>query len=229
VGWGTGVAKRLIDVTAGLAALVVFAPLIAVAALAVRLTMGRPVLHHDERIGRGDRPFRLVKLRTMRPLRPGETIPESDHLRITRVGGLLRSSSIDELVSLVSVVKGEMSLVGPRPLPVRYLQRYTPEQRRRHEVRPGMTGLAQVRGRNGLSWDDKLALDVWYVDHASIRLDLRILRDTLAMVLGRRGIDHDDGVTMPEFAGPSPEAGAVGRPAAPASGTDGPGRRSRRG
>jgi sugar transferase EpsL len=201
VGWGTGIAKRLVDVTGAVAALVLLAPVIAVAALAVRLTLGRPVLHHDERIGRHDRPFRLVKLRTMRPLRAGETIPESDHLRVTRVGALLRSSSVDELISLVSVIKGEMSLVGPRPLPVRYLPRYTPEQRRRHDVRPGITGLAQVRGRNGLSWDDKLALDVWYVDHASFGLDLRILRETVSMVVHRRGIDHGDQVTMPEFAG----------------------------
>jgi len=216
VRWGSGVAKRLVDVTGALVALVLLAPVIAVAALAVRLTMGRPVLHHDERIGLHDRPFRLVKLRTMRALRSGETIPESDQLRVTRVGALLRSSSVDELISLVSVVRGEMSLVGPRPLPVRYLPRYTPEQRRRHDVRPGITGLAQVSGRNGLSWDDKLVLDVWYVDHASVALDLRILRETVATVVHRRGIDHDDGLTMPEFAGPPPGPPEPRTPQAPA-------------
>jgi sugar transferase EpsL len=137
----------------------------------------------------------------MRALRPGETIPESDHARITTVGRVLRSTSIDELPSLLNVLAGELSLVGPRPLPVRYLTRYTPEQARRLEVRPGITGWAQVNGRNELDWEERFELDVWYVDHRSFVLDARIVVKTIEKLVRREGIAHAGHATMPEFLG----------------------------
>lgn len=200
-------ARRLVDVVVAVVGLGATSPLTAVAALAIRATMGRPVLFYEERAGLSARPFRLVKLRTMRPASSSEQGPESDGQRITRVGRWLRANSLDELPSLWNVLCGDMSLVGPRPLPVRYLDRYTPEQSRRHEVKPGITGLAQVKGRNALSWDDKLSLDVWYVEHRSARLDTRILLLTVSKVLLREGISQGSHATMPEFTG-APRAGA---------------------
>jgi len=182
-------------------ALVALSPVLAIAALAIRVTMGSPVLFHEVRAGRGGEPFELLKFRTMRPLRDGETIPESDAQRITRVGRLLRASSVDELPSLVNVLRGEMGLVGPRPLPVRYVERFSPEQARRLEVAPGLTGWAQVNGRNSTSWAERFALDVWYVDHRSMRLDLHIIALTLRGVVTRAGISHEGHATMPEFQG----------------------------
>lgn len=145
--------------------------------------------------------FDMVKFRTMRNPRPGEEGPEHDAARLTRLGNLLRATSIDELPTLINVVRGQMRLVGPRPLPVRYLPRYSEHHARRHEVPPGITGYAQVSGRNNLSWDDQLDLDVWYVDHRSFRLDMKILFQTVTAVLKRQGISQDGHATRPEFPG----------------------------
>jgi len=185
--------KRALDVAGALALLVVASPVLAVAALAIRATMGAPVLYRQRRTGLGGRVFTLLKLRTMRDA------AGPDAARITRLGAWLRALSIDELPQLWNVLRGEMSLVGPRPLLPEYLERYTPEQARRHAVRPGITGLAQVSGRNGLSWPEKFRLDLWYVDHASLALDLRILRRTLRSVLTARGVAAPGHATMPEF------------------------------
>lgn len=204
--------KRLVDVSAAALLFVLTSPVLAVVTLAVRVTMGSPVLFRDTRAGRRGRPFELLKFRTMRGLQAGETIPESDHARITRVGKILRSTSVDELPSLVNVLRGDMSLVGPRPLPVRYLTRYTPGQARRHDVRPGVTGWAQVNGRNAVGWDEKLEFDVWYVDHRSLGLDLRILGMTVAHLLRREGISHGDHATMPEFGATARTESPSGRP-----------------
>ena len=193
--------KRLLDLVIGGLALLVSAPLMAVIGALTRMLDGPPVLFRQARSGRGGRPFTMVKFRTMRPPRPGEEGPEHDADRLTSVGGVLRSTSLDELPTLLHVVRGQMSLVGPRPLPVAYLHRYDDTQARRLEVRPGVTGWAQVNGRNTTSWADRLAMDVWYVDHASLCLDLQILWRTVGVVLRRSGIDHGTGVTMTEFRG----------------------------
>lgn len=161
-------------------------------------TMGRPVLFRQIRPGRGGVPFNLLKFRTMRaPRFDGE----DDSARLTRFGRWLRDSSIDELPELWNVLKGDMSLVGPRPLLMEYLALYSPEQRRRHEVRPGITGWAQVNGRNQLDWEARFAMDVWYVDHQSFGLDLQILSRTLRIVLRREGIHQEGHATMPKFTG----------------------------
>jgi lipopolysaccharide/colanic/teichoic acid biosynthesis glycosyltransferase len=193
-------AKRALDVTAASSALVATAPLLAGAAAAVWWTMGRPVLFRQERIGRGDRVFRVVKFRTMAPA-PPDASPERDHLRITRVGRVLRDTSLDELPQLFNVLAGDMSLVGPRPLLVRYLPRYDARQRRRHEVLPGVTGWAQINGRNTLSWSEKFEHDVWYVEHWSLALDVKILARTALQVVRRQGISAEGHATMPEFMG----------------------------
>ena len=175
---------------------ILLAPVLAAVAVVVRIADGRPLLFVHERAGLGGRPFGLLKFRTMRPpATPGE--PDAN--RITRVGRLLRRSSLDELPGLWNVVRGEMNLVGPRPLPVAYMVEYSPTQARRLEVKPGLTGLVQVRGRNALTWDEKFALDTWYVDHRTARLDLRILFETPLVVLHGRGISHGEHATMPEF------------------------------
>ncbi|TBT82581.1 sugar transferase [Propioniciclava sinopodophylli] len=186
------------DASVAAVGLVATAPLQAVVALAVLAKHGRPVLFRQPRPGKDGRVFELVKFRTML-LPDAQRVSDAD--RLTPLGRFLRSTSLDELPTLWNVLKGEMSLVGPRPLLVQYLDRYTPEQARRHEVRPGVTGLAQVRGRNGLDWDEKLALDVEYVDHRSLALDLRILWETVAVVLLRRGISAEGHATMAEFQG----------------------------
>lgn len=193
--------KRGLDVGVAASALVAFAPILLGVAAAVRLTLGSPVLFRQERPGLHARTFPLLKFRTMRPPQPGEEGPDSDAARLTRLGRFLRATSLDELPSLINVLRGEMSLVGPRPLLVRYLPRYSAEQARRHEVPPGLTGWAQVNGRNALSWEDKFALDVWYVDHRSMLLDLRILFRTLQSVVLRQGISSEGHATMPEFMG----------------------------
>lgn len=190
------------DLVLGGLATLLAAPVMAVVAIAVRSTMGPPILFRQERAGLDGRRFRLLKFRTMRPPESGEEGPEADDRRTTPVGRFLRGTSLDELPSLLNVLVGDMSLVGPRPLPTAYLPRYSPTQARRHEVRPGLTGLAQVEGRNLLSWDERLALDVRYVDEWSLGLDLEILWRTVGVVLRRTGIDHADGVTMTEFRGP---------------------------
>jgi lipopolysaccharide/colanic/teichoic acid biosynthesis glycosyltransferase len=191
--------QRAVDVVVAAIVLALTWPIRAGAALAVRLTMGPPVLYEDLRAGRGGKPFVLLKFRTMRDLLPGERIPDDDHRRVTRVGRLLRSTSVDELPSVLNVLMGDMSIVGPRPLPVRYVDRYSTRQARRLEVRPGITGWAQVNGRNELGWEERFELDVWYVDHRSLALDARIVARTVGDVVGRKGISHEGHGTMPEF------------------------------
>lgn len=190
--------KRGIDLAASALGLVVSAPIQAVTAGVVLATHGRPVLFRQARPGTDGKVFELVKFRTMRH-------PDATHVtdaeRLTKVGRFLRATSLDELPTLWNVVKGDMSLVGPRPLLVQYLERYSPEQARRHEVRPGVTGLAQVSGRNSLDWDTRLELDVEYVDNRSLALDLKILWRTVASVLKRSGISHAGEATMTEFMG----------------------------
>ena len=185
--------KRMLDVAAVVLTAGVWVPLLLLAMVVVRAALGRPVFFVQERAGRDGRPFRLVKLRTMRE---GDA-PDAE--RLTRVGRWLRATSLDELPELWHVLRGEMSLVGPRPLPVRYLPRYSPQQARRHEVRPGITGWAQVNGRNSLTWEQKFAYDVWYVDHMSFWLDVKILWQTVWQVLTRRGISAEGEATMGEF------------------------------
>ena len=192
--------KRALDLGIAVPALLVTAPMMAGAAAAVLATMGRPVLFRQPRVGKDEVVFDILKFRTMRPGDP-EAGPESDHQRITPVGQFLRASSIDELPQLINVVRGQMSLVGPRPLLVRYLPRYAPRQRRRHEVAPGITGWAQVHGRNRVSWEEKFEHDVWYVEHWTPWLDLKILYKTLGRVLRRSGVSADGHATMPEFTG----------------------------
>lgn len=191
--------KRTLDVTAAIAGLILVSPLMLVAAAIIWLSMGPPVLFRQQRPGRDRVPFTLLKFRTMRNETDkfGRLLPDAE--RLTSVGRLLRAMSLDELPQLWNVLKGELSLVGPRPLLMQYLDRYTPEQMRRHEVLPGITGWAQVNGRNALSWPEKFSLDVWYVDHWSLALDLRILWKTLWQVVTRRGISQQGHATMPEL------------------------------
>jgi sugar transferase EpsL len=203
--------KRGVDVTLAGAAGLLGAPLIAATALAVRYAIGRPVLFSQQRPGRHGAPFRLYKFRTMTDARDAEGNLLPDRQRLTRIGKLLRDFSLDELPQLWNVVNGDMSLVGPRPLLTQYLDRYTPEQARRHDVLPGITGWAQVNGRNSRSWEEKFELDVWYVDHWSPMLDAKILAVTILAVLRRDGVAHAGYTTMPEFLGydgtavPAPE------------------------
>lgn len=194
-------AKRLLDLAVALPALVVLAPVIALTAGLVRAKLGTPVLFRQQRPGLHGRPFQLLKFRTMRDAVDARGEPLPDEARLTAFGRRLRATSLDELPTLWNVVRGDMSLVGPRPLLMEYLPRYTPEQARRHDVRPGITGWAQVNGRNALSWDEKFRLDVWYVDHRSLALDLRILWTTLRKVFVREGISHPGHATMEKFRG----------------------------
>ena len=187
--------KRLLDLLLIVVSAPLGLPVLAVTALVVRAKMGRPVFFRQERAGRNGRPFRLVKFRTMLE---GDG---PDEERLTKFGRFLRSTSLDELPELWNVLKGEMSLVGPRPLPVRYLPRYTPEQNRRHEVLPGITGWAQVNGRNALDWETKFRYDVDYVDSRSVWLDLKILWMTFTQVIVAKDISHDGEATMSEFCG----------------------------
>ena len=191
--------KRIFDVVVAAVLLVVASPVVAVVALVVRVAIGSPVLFRQTRLGLRERPFDIVKFRTMTDARGpgGELLPDAE--RLTPVGRFLRRSSLDELPELVNVVRGEMSLVGPRPLPVRYRDRYSPEERRRHRVRPGITGWAQVQGRNALDWNERLAADVWYVDHRSFALDLKILARTVAVVFGGGGVSAPGHATMADL------------------------------
>jgi sugar transferase EpsL len=177
----------------------VAAPLVVVLALVVRLRLGRPVLFAHERAGLHGRPFVLYKLRTMTDERDERGALLPDDRRLTPLGRWLRSTSLDELPELWNVLRGDMALVGPRPLPTKYLTRYTASEARRHEVRPGITGWAQVNGRNTTTWEDRLALDTWYVDHRSLALDVRILVATVGAVVRRRGVSADGHATMPEL------------------------------
>jgi len=189
--------KRIVDICVAALALVVLAPVMLVTAVVVRARLGSPVFFRQQRPGLHGVPFAILKFRTMRTA----TDAQSDEERLTAVGRVLRSLSLDELPELVNVLRGEMSLVGPRPLLVQYLDRYTPEQARRHDVRPGITGWAQVNGRNALTWPDKFRLDVWYVDHVSFALDCRILWLTVGALVTRRGISQPGHSTAEEFKG----------------------------
>lgn len=193
--------KRVVDIVGASVGIILFAPVMLVVALLVLLTMGRPVLFRQQRPGLRGKPFTLYKFRTMRDARTpsGELLP--DELRLTTFGKWLRSTSLDELPELFNVLKGEMSLVGPRPLLMEYLPRYSPEQARRHEVKPGITGWAQVNGRNALSWEEKFRMDVWYVDNWNLWLDMKILLLTIWKVLKREGISAEGSATMPVFTG----------------------------
>lgn len=195
--------KRMFDLAVALLALIALSPLIAVTAMLVRMKLGKPVVFAQLRPGLGGEAFRMFKFRTMLDVlnQDGNPLPDAD--RLTPFGRLLRSTSIDELPGLFNVVRGDISLVGPRPLLMQYLPLYSPEQARRHEVRPGLTGWAQVNGRNALSWDEKFAYDIWYVDNRSFLLDLRILWMTVKKVLFREGISADGEATMQAFTGRS--------------------------
>jgi lipopolysaccharide/colanic/teichoic acid biosynthesis glycosyltransferase len=193
--------KRVLDVAVAASVLAVGAPVIAAVAALVYADVGRPLLFRQDRVGLGGRVFELKKFRTMRNAIDAAGRPLPDAARLTAVGKFLRASSLDELPQLINVLRGDMSLVGPRPLLVEYLARYSPRQARRHEVKPGITGLAQVTGRNALSWPEKLALDVFYVEHASLALDLKILARTAVTVVARSGISAAGEATMPVFQG----------------------------
>lgn len=201
--------KRLIDVTACLITLPVVLVVCGAVALAIWLTMGRPVLFRQKRAGLYGRVFEIWKFRTMTNERDesGRLLP--DEKRLTRLGRFLRSTSLDELPQVWNVLRGEMSLVGPRPLRPEYLERYTPEQARRHEVRPGITGWAQVNGRNETTWEERFRRDVWYVDNWSLWLDLKILWLTVIKVLRRDGISRQGHATMPEFLGTGAESATM--------------------
>lgn len=191
--------KRPFDIVVAVLAIAILSPLILCIAAAVRIVLGKPVLFTQVRPGRWGKPFTVIKFRTMRNAcdHNGEALP--DEHRVTRFGMFLRSSSLDELPELWNVLTGEMSLVGPRPLLMEYLPLYSPHQARRHDVRPGMTGWAQINGRNAITWNEKFDLDVWYVDNQSFLLDLKILMMTIVKVFRRDGITAADNVTMPKF------------------------------
>jgi sugar transferase EpsL len=196
------------DVVGAALGLIVFAPALGGIAVAELCLHGFPPTFRQPRPGRNGRVFTLLKFRTMTDARDASGVLLPDAERLTAFGRWLRATSLDELPELWNVLKGDMSLVGPRPLLVKYLERYSPMQARRHEVRPGITGWAQVNGRNSLSWEDKLAMDVWYVDHWSLKLDALILLKTLGAVLRRDGISAEGEATMPEFQGHSGNGGA---------------------
>ena len=191
--------KRVFDLTTVILSAPLWLPLLAVVAVLVRWKLGAPVLFRQKRAGFAGAIFEMIKFRTMRDARDsaGQVLPDTE--RLTPFGRRLRSTSLDELPELINVLRGEMSLVGPRPLLVEYLGRYSAEQRRRHEVLPGLTGWAQIKGRNAISWEQKFTLDVWYVDHRSFALDMQVLFRTVSQVVFRRGVDAPDGAPMPEF------------------------------
>jgi sugar transferase EpsL len=221
-------AKRVIDLLGAGAGLIALAPVLLLIALAVRRSLGLPVLFRQVRAGRHGRPFALLKFRTMTEARDAAGQPLPDAQRLTWLGNWLRSTSLDELPELINVLRGDMSLVGPRPLLPEYLPHYSAEQARRHEVRPGITGWAAVQGRNALSWERRLALDVWYVDNWSLLLDLKILLMTVVKVLKREGISAEGHATMPRFddnaargTAPDVAGGEARRGSAPARNTPG--------
>jgi sugar transferase EpsL len=193
--------KRLFDILLIIPGLVFLSPVLLLVGLLVRMRMGSPVIFQQMRPGLNGKPFFVYKFRTMKEIydTQGQLLP--DHQRLTRLGRFLRAFSLDELPELLNVLRGEMSLVGPRPLLMQYLDRYTPEQARRHEVLPGMTGWAQVNGRNAITWEEKFRYDVWYVDHWSLKLDIKILFLSLLVVIRREGINHPGNATTNEFMG----------------------------
>ncbi|VWX60788.1 putative UDP-galactose phosphate transferase (WeeH) [Sphingorhabdus sp. 109] len=194
--------KRMFDIAGAATGLILLSPLMLILVILIRRGMGSPVLFRQTRPGRDGKPFEMMKFRTMRDSTGanGQLLPDSE--RLTPLGRSLRSSSLDELPELWNVLKGDMSLVGPRPLLMEYLPLYSAEQARRHNVRPGVTGWAQINGRNAISWDEKFALDVWYVDNRTIWLDLKIIWLTIRKVLKREGISAAGEATMPKFTGP---------------------------
>jgi len=193
--------KRWFDILVAGLGLLVLSPLLIILAIIIQMRMGRPVLFKQIRSGLNGHPFLMYKFRTMTDERDKNGVLLSDEIRLTRLGRVLRSSSLDELPELFNVLKGDMSLVGPRPLLMQYLDRYTPEQARRHKVKPGIAGLAQVNGRNAISWEEKFILDVWYVDNCSLWLDMKILLMTVVKVFQREGISAYGQATMQEFMG----------------------------
>lgn len=195
------VLKRLFDIIFALILVVVLSPILLITCILVKLKLGSPALFRQDRPGKRGKIFMMYKFRSMTDSRDenGELLPDS--VRLTGFGKLLRKTSLDELPELFNILKGDMSFVGPRPLLVRYLDRYTPEQARRHEVKPGLTGWAQVNGRNAISWEEKFKLDVWYVDHWTLWLDLKILFLTMVKVFKSEGISSDNHATMEEFWG----------------------------
>jgi len=197
------VSKRLLDLLLAVPALVILSPVMAVTALIILFKEGRPVLFRQQRPGRGGKLFTLNKFRTMRNAVDRQGRPLPDEQRLSRFGRALRSTSIDELPELFNVLRGEMSIVGPRPLLAAYLERYNAQQARRHEVLPGITGWAQINGRNALTWDEKFRLDVWYVDHWSLWLDMKIIALTVLKVIRREGISQEGHATAEEFRGES--------------------------
>lgn len=201
--------KRGVDVALASAGLVAAAPILGVVAASVAVKLGRPVFFRQRRAGLGGEAFSIIKFRTMTDARgpDGELLP--DEVRLTKFGQWLRSTSLDELPELLNVLRGEMSLVGPRPLHLRYVPRYNPRQARRHDVRPGITGLAQVRGRNALGWPERLELDVHYTERVGLRLDVQILLETILVTLRRDGITEEGHATMTEFFGEPANEGPV--------------------
>lgn len=193
--------KRFMDVVISLIAFIMLAPLFVLIGIVIALTMGHPIIYRQIRPGLHGIPFKLYKFRTMNNERDPHGYLLPDRMRLTGIGRRLRSWSLDELPELWNVLCGDMSLVGPRPLLMQYLDRYTPEQRRRHEVKPGLTGWAQVNGRNAITWEEKFKLDVWYIDHWSLWLDLKIIGITIGKILKREGITHLGQATMEEFKG----------------------------
>jgi len=207
-------AKRLFDVVGALVALLVFSPALLIIAAIIRIGMGSPVLFRQKRPGLNGRPFTLLKFRTMAVARDADALP--DEARLTTLGRVLRRTSLDELPELINVLRGDMSFVGPRPLLMRYLPLYTPEQARRHDVKPGITGWAQVNGRNAISWEERFKLDTWYVDHQGLWLDVKTLLLTPLSILSCRNISAAGHATMPAFEG----TGTASQESSPAT-TDG--------
>lgn len=193
--------KRIFDIVFSFLGLIVFFPALVILSVMIRLKLGSPIFFTQVRPGLGGKPFKMVKFRTMRDAVDNDGIPLPDGERMTAFGSMLRSTSLDELPELWNVLKGEMSLVGPRPLLMQYLPLYSVEQNRRHEVRPGVTGWAQINGRNSVSWDEKFKLDTWYVDNQSILLDIKIIILTVKKVLVRDGISQENNATMAPFMG----------------------------
>jgi len=197
--------KRLMDVVVSLIALIALTPLFVLVGMVIALTMGHPVIYRQIRPGLHCIPFKFYKFRTMSDEHDAHCYLLPDRMRLTGIGRWLRSWSLDELPELWNVLHGDMSLVGPRPLLMQYLDRYTPEQMRRHEVKPGLTGWAQVNGRNAITWEEKFKLDVWYVDHWSLWVDVKIIGMTIWKILKREGINHPGQATMEEFKGTNHE------------------------
>ena len=200
-GFYAGGGKRLFDLVVSVTSLILLSPLLLALSVLVRRQLGSPILFQQRRPGLHGRPFILHKFRTMSDASDASGALLPDEVRLNSFGQFLRSTSLDELPELINVAKGDMSLVGPRPLLMQYLDRYTPEQKRRHEVRPGITGWAQINGRNAITWEERFKLDVWYADHFSLLLDLKILVSTLRTIIAREGINEPGQATMSEFMG----------------------------